>query len=187
MKRSNPYEVAFEAYLRFKRVGFLSVDEAKRSLLGDQDVKSLDFLIVGPQSVKLVVDVKGRRFPGGKAEQPRKVWQSWTTRGDIDGLDRWATELGSPFRGIIAFVYHIVAPFTVPEDTADRFVHKGQTYLMRGVLVNEYRPRMRTRSERWDTVHLVNKDFRELVRPFSEYLEAPKSQPMPTLFDTIPF
>ena len=187
MKRNNPYEIAFEAYLRNKRVGFLTVDEARRSLLGEEGVKSLDFLIVGPKSAKLVVDVKGRRFPGGRPEQPRKVWQSWTTLDDITGLDRWAAELGSPFRGIIAFVYHIVPPFTVPDDTPDRFVHKGETYLMRGILVEQYRPRMRTRSERWNTVHLAQQDFRELVRPFSDYLEMTKSESAPTLFDTIPF
>ena len=65
MIRSNHYEAAFEAYLRSRGVGFVAVDEARRSLLGATDVKSLDFIIVGPESSKLVVDVKGRKFPGG--------------------------------------------------------------------------------------------------------------------------
>lgn len=187
MKRSNPYELAFEAYLRERKVGYLSVDEARRTMLGEQAVKSLDFLIVGPQTSKLVVDVKGRRFPGGTPEQPRFVWQNWATRQDIDGLTRWAAELGTPFRGVIAFVYHIVSPFRLPEDTPDRFQFKSEVYLMRGVAVIDYRAHMRQRSERWGTVHLGNADFRKLVAPFSEFLHPPVKAAAPSLFDDVPF
>jgi hypothetical protein len=71
MDRSNPYEAAFEAYLRDRRIGSIAVDEAHRSILADETVKSLDFLVYGPCGAKLLVDVKGRRYPGGSADAPR--------------------------------------------------------------------------------------------------------------------
>ncbi|MFO0848630.1 MAG: HYExAFE family protein [Gemmataceae bacterium] len=170
MDRSNHYEAAFEAFLRDRRVGFIPVDEAKRSLLGDADVKSLDFIVVGPDSARLVVDVKGRKFPGGSSEQPRPVWQNWSTEEDIDGLDRWAAHLGPGFRGVLAFVYHIQPPFELPAGTPDLFTFRDRTYLMRAVDAAAYRAHMKPRSRRWATVHLGTADFRRLVRPFTAFL-----------------
>lgn len=177
MIRSNHYEAAFEAYLRARGVGFVAVDEAKRSMLGDVDVKSLDFIVVGPETAKLVVDVKGRKFPGGKADQPRKVWQNWTEAEDVDGLGRWATYFGPEFRGVLAFVYLIVPPFALAETTPDLFVYREKTYLMRAIAAEEYSKVMRPRSQRWETVHLATADFRRLVRPFSEFLTNPNAEP----------
>ncbi len=73
MKRDNHYEAAFEWFLRDRGVGFVAVDEARRSLFDDESVKSLDFIIVGPRDAKLVVDVKGRQFPGGSADKPHAL------------------------------------------------------------------------------------------------------------------
>ncbi|MGL6095456.1 MAG: HYExAFE family protein [Fimbriiglobus sp.] len=171
MDRSNHYEVAFEAYLRSRNVPFVAVDEAKRSLLEDGPVKSVDFIVVGPQDAKLVVDVKGRRFPGGPAESPRFVWQNWCEHNDIDGLGRWACHFGPDFRGVLAFVYHIGPPFRLPTGTPDVFAFREQTYLMRAADAVTYRQRMRPRSRRWDTVHLPTAAFREVVRPFSDFLQ----------------
>ncbi|MGL6074873.1 MAG: HYExAFE family protein [Fimbriiglobus sp.] len=170
MIRSNHYEVAFEAYLRDREIAFVAVDEAKRSTLGDELVKSLDFIIVGPESSRLVVDVKGRRFPGGKATAPRKVWQNWAEQEDISGLIRWATHFGPDFRGVLAFVYEIVPPFEVPHDTPDLYLFKDKQYLMRAIPALEYQKEMRPRSRRWGTVHLPTSAFRDLVRPFSEMI-----------------
>ncbi len=168
MDRSNHYEAAFEAFLRDRGVGFVAVDEAHRSTLGEGPVKSVDFIIV--DSAKLVVDVKGRRFPGGTAENPRKVWQNWSTEDDIDGLARWAAHFGPGFRGVLAFVYHLAPPFDVRPGTPDAFAFRGTTYLMRAVDVAAYRAAMRPRSRRWNTVHLSTGDFQRLVRPFSAFL-----------------
>jgi len=186
MIRSNHYETAFEAYLRSRGVGFIAVDEARRSLLGPTDVKSLDFIIVGPESSKLVVDVKGRKFPGGSAENPRKVWQNWSTEDDVDGLNRWAGQFGAEFRGILAFVYQIVPPFCVADDTPDRFVFKNDVYLMRAIEVTAYRSAMTARSAKWGTVHLPTEDFRRLVRPFSDFLQRPVMIPTTPLPQTVP-
>ena len=76
---------------------------------------------------------------------------------------------------MLAFVYQIVPPFTLPDDTPDQFVFRDRRYLMRAIPALEYRARMKRRSPRWGTVHLATADFRELVRPFSEMLEPQES------------
>jgi hypothetical protein len=47
------------------------VDETHRAMLDDAPVKSLDFIVHGPGGVRLLVDVKGRRFPGGASDDLR--------------------------------------------------------------------------------------------------------------------
>ena len=170
MDRSNHYEAAFEAYLQHRQVKFRPVDETHRATIGGISVKSADFLIVDPDTPKLIVDVKGRRFPGGRPARPRTVWQNWSEAADVDGLDLWADYLGPDFLGVLAFVYHIAPPFLVPAGTPDRFRFGGRTYLMRAVAAAKYRPAMRPRSRSWATVHLPAAEFRRLVRPFSDFL-----------------
>ena len=177
MDRSNHYEAAFEAFLRERGVGFVAVDEVRRSLLGDAVVKSLDFIVVGPDDAKLVVDVKGRKFPGGPSGKPRKVWQNWSTRDDIDGLARWAAYFGPDFRGVLAFVYEILPAVSLPADTPDLFAFRDRVYLMRAVDVADYAEHMQRRSPRWGTVHLPAADFRRLVKPFSAYLANGRRKP----------
>lgn len=164
MDRSNHYEAAFEAYLRASGVGFIAVDEARRTLLGDTDVKSLDFIVVGPDTARLVVDVKGRKFA-----PPRAVWHNWSTQEDVDGLTRWAAHLGAGYRGVLAFVYHLADAVELPAETPDLFAFRDDRYLMRGVTVTDYRTHLRTRSPRWGTVHLPTAAFRRVVKPFSEF------------------
>jgi hypothetical protein len=170
MIRSNHYEAAFEAYLRGRGVAFVATDEAKRSVLGDSDVKSADFIIVGPDTSKLVVDVKGRKFPTGSGDKANTTWQNWAEEEDIDALGRWAAGFGGDFRGVLAFAYQIQPPFALPEHTPDLFTFRADVYLMRGVEVAAYRRHMRPRSKSWKTVHLPAEAFRRIVRPFSEFL-----------------
>ncbi|MBA4188414.1 MAG: hypothetical protein C0467_10455 [Planctomycetaceae bacterium] len=170
MNRDNHYEAAFEAFLRTLGVAVVAVDEARRSYLDEESIKSPDFLVVGPHDARLVVDVKGRKFPGGTAEHPRMVWQNWSTREDITGLERWASRFGPGFRGVLAFVYHILPCVELPEATPDLFAFRERVYLMRGVSVAEYRSAMRQRSPRWGTVHLATAAFRSVVKPFSYFL-----------------
>jgi len=171
MIRSNHYEAAFEAYLRSRNVGFMAVDEAKRSTLGESVVKSVDFIVVGPESSRLIVDVKGRKFPSGSSEKPQTTWQNWAEEADIHGLVSWATHFGNGFRGVLAFTYQIQPPYELPPGTPDAFEFRDATYLMRGISVKNYKEHMRPRSEKWGTVHLPVAAFREIVRPFSEFLE----------------
>ena len=174
MNRDNHYEAAFESFLRTRGVAVVAVDEARRSYLDEESIKSPDFLVVGPHDARLVVDVKGRKFPGGPVEHPRKVWQNWCEAEDVHALTRWAARFGEGFRGILAFVYHILPHIELPAETPDVFVFRDCVYLMRGIVVGDYRAAMRTRSPRWGTVHLPTATFRQLVKPFSHFL-APAS------------
>src|SRR4051794_31739228 len=172
MDRSNHYEAAFEAYLRARRLGYVAVDETHRSSLDDEPVKSLDFVVYGAGGARLLVDVKGRRFPGGTKDRPRRVWESWSTRDDIDGLGRWAERFGPGYVGLLVFAYRIMPTVRLPLGTPDLFPWHNRTYLFRAVPVDEYRQHMRTRSPRWGTVALPSAAFRALVRPFTDYVSS---------------
>ena len=172
MDRTNHYEVAFESYLQAQRLCYVAVDETRRALLGDGPVKSLDFVVFGREGARLVIDVKGRRFPGGPAKRPRRVWECWSERQDIDGLDRWAELAGPDYRGLLVFSYLLHPSVELPPDTLDLFAHRGRRYLFRAVPVSDYRRHMRTRSPRWDTVTLPKTAFRALVRPLSHFTGA---------------
>jgi hypothetical protein len=172
MDRSNHYEAAFEAYLRARRLGYVAVDEAHRATLDDEPVKSLDFVVYGANGSKLLVDVKGRRFPGGPKDRPRRVWETWSTRDDIDGLDRWAERFGDGFVGLLAFVYRIQPTVLLPLGTPDLWMWHDRFYLLRAVTVEDYRRHMRVRSPRWGTVMLPSAVFRDVVRPFRDFVAA---------------
>jgi hypothetical protein len=169
MDRSNHYEAAFEAYLQWHRLGYIAVDEARRSFLDETPVKSLDFLVFGPNGSRLVVDVKGRRYPTGKPEQPRRVWECWSTAEDIDGLERWAERSGDGWQGLLVFVYHILPTVELPNDLDDLWTWHGRRYLLRAINAADYRQHMRVRSPRWGTVTLPRAVFRQLVKPLHHF------------------
>lgn len=171
MDRANHYESAFEAYLRQRRLGYLAIDEARRSLFDDGGpVKSLDFVVYGPGDVRFLVDVKGRRYPGGPSARPRRVWENWVTADDLAGLERWRRRFGSGYRGLFVFAYHLRPGVRLPADTPDLWAWHERTYLLRAVPADLYRQQMRVRSPRWGTVCLPREAFRELVRPVSTFL-----------------
>jgi hypothetical protein len=169
MDRGNHYESAFEAYLRDRRLGYVAVDEVRRSTLDDEPVKSIDFIVYGLGGSKLLVDVKGRRFPGGPTEKPRKIWQNWVEREDVDGLERWAASFGAEYQGLLVFAYHILPEVELRRGTADVWAWRGRRYLIRAVPVTDYRRHMRVRSPKWGTVHLPTAAFRDIVRPLREF------------------
>jgi hypothetical protein len=173
MDRSNHYEAAFEAYLQEHRLPYVAVDESRRALLGGLPVKSLDFVVYGDGGSRLVVDVKGRRFPGGKPKRPRRVWESWSTREDVESLERWATLFGPDYQGVLVFAYHLAPTVELPDETPDVWCWRGRRYLLRGVTAADYRREMRVRSTKWGTVHLPVEVFRELVRPLSHFTNGP--------------
>jgi hypothetical protein len=177
MKSDNHYEAAFETFLRGRGVAVMPVVEARRSYLDADEVKSPDFLVIGPDDARLVVDVKGRKFPGGPVDKPRKVWECWCEGDDLDGLTRWAARLGPGYRGVLAFVYHIAPTVELPPGTPDLFTHAGRSYLARGVEVRDYAEHVRRRSPRWGTIDLPAAMFRRLVRPFTTFLTAPEEVP----------
>src|SRR5437016_3104947 len=119
MDRSNHYEAAFEAYLQWHRLCYVAVDETRRSMLGETRVKSLDFIVHGEGSARLLVDVKGRRYPTGAPPKARRVWECWSTQDDIDGLARWEERFGTDYRGLLVFAYQLMPPVELPDDTED--------------------------------------------------------------------
>jgi hypothetical protein len=167
MDRGNHYEAAFEAYLQSQGLCHVAVDETRRPLLGDLPVKSLDFIVFGPHGARLVVDIKGRRFPAGPASRPRRVWECWSTRDDIDGLQRWAEVSGEDYRGLLVFAYHLQPSVSLSASTPDLWTWRGRRYLFRAVEVEEYQEHMVQRSPRWQTVTLPRDVFRTLVRPLT--------------------
>ena len=181
MDRRNHYEAAFEAYLQWHRLCYIAVDETRRSMLGEVRIKSLDFIVHGERGARLLVDVKGRRFPSGTAH-PRRVWECWSTREDVDGLVRWTDLFGPGYVGLLVFAYHVLAEFPLPEDTDDLWTWRGRRYVFRAVPVADYRKHMHVRSPRWGTVGLPRRAFRELARPLHEF-----TQGNPTLASECPF
>jgi len=173
MDRSNHYEAAFEAYLQWHRFCYVAVDETRRSMLGDLRVKSLDFLVYSNCGARLLVDVKGRRFPSGSKEHERRVWESWSTEDDLIGLERWAELFGTGYQGLLVFAYFLAPAVALPEETEDLWTWRGRRYLLRAIAADDYRRHMRVRSPRWQTVSLPRSVYRELVRPFHYFTQRP--------------
>jgi hypothetical protein len=175
MDRGNHYEAAFEAYLQQHRLCYVAVDETRRAMLGDLRVKNLDFIVHGEDGSRVLVDVKGRRFPSGPAERPRRVWESWSTRDDVLGLEQWEQLFGPGYQGVLVFVYHLLPSVTLPDDTEDLWCWRGRRYLLRGVPADDYRLHMRVRSPKWQTVSLPGAVFRELAQPFRAFIQRPQA------------
>jgi hypothetical protein len=172
MDRSNHYEAAFEGYLQWHRLCYVAVDETRRAWLGETRVKNLDFLVYGPAGARLLVDVKGRRYPAGPKERRRRVWECWSTREDIDGLLRWEELFGGGFRGVLVFAYHLLPEVALAEDAADLWTWHGRRYLLRAVAAADYRQAMRPRSPKWGTVFLPGAVYRELAQPLQHFTES---------------
>jgi hypothetical protein len=172
MDRNNHYEVAFEGYLLSRGLCYIAVDETRRSRWGGESVKSLDFVVFGRGGTRFVVDVKGRRFPGGTPSRPRRVWQCWSEREDVDGIERWASIAGPDYQGLLVFTYHLGPDVVMSENTPDLWMFRGQRYLFRAVAIDQYRQHMYLLSPSWDTVTLSRASFRSLVRPLSDFTNA---------------
>ncbi len=170
--RHNHYEAAFEAYLRARRIPYVAVDESRRSLMGDETLKSLDF-IVSPQRLSLggaaspptacswLVDVKGRRFSSGPH---RKLWNNWSTSDDLKSLARWEELFGPQFHGALVFAYNVDGDLA-PLPPEQMFEHRGGLYGFVAISLDLYAAWAKRLSIRWDTVSMPTAQFRELARP----------------------
>jgi hypothetical protein len=167
MDRSNHYEAAFEGYLQWHRLCYIGVDENRRSFLGERRIKSLDFLVATEHGTKWLIDVKGRRYPAGRKERPRRIWECWSTQEDVVSMQQWAERFGDGSRALFVFMYHLMpfAPAVAVEE--ELWTWHGRRYLLRAVLVDDYQRWMRPRSPKWGTVMLPSAVFRQLARPFS--------------------
>jgi hypothetical protein len=182
MDRSNHYEAAFEAYLQRHRLCYVAVDETRRAVLGELRVKSLDFIVHAEGGARLLVDVKGRRFPTGPEHRQRRVWECWSTREDVSGLERWTGLFGPGYQGLLVFAYHLLPGVIVSPQTEDLWTWRGRRYLLRAVPAEEYRRHMRMRSPKWGTVSLPGAVFRELAQPFQAF-----TRPLEPIGEECPF
>lgn len=179
MKRANPYEAALEAWLLARRVPYVAVDESRRSMLGGQSLKSLDFLLTSAQGLTWLIDVKGRKFSGGQSGQ---YWKNWTTLEDVRGLAQWECLLGATGRGLFVFAYEVQGD-RAPLAWDQLFLHRDRLYAFLATPVALYSRFARLVSPKWGTVCVPTAMFRQLARPLAEVLTSPVS---PTRTDASP-
>jgi hypothetical protein len=165
--RDNHYEAAFEAYLRQRRLPYIAVDEARRSLVPDGSLKSLDFIVSPPGDNSWLVDVKGRRFPSG--DEHHQYWKNWSTRDDLRSLAARQQHFGSSFCPLLVFAYHLVGPRS-PLPREQLFEFRGAQYGFVGVRLADYVPHARPLSDSWDTVAMPTGLFRRAARPLDSML-----------------
>lgn len=182
MDTRNHYESAFKAYLQWRGYCFVAVTETDRPVAGDEALKNLDFIVHGEAGTRLLVDIKGRRFPTGSAGRRRRVWECWSTNDDIDGLRRWEELFGPGSVGLLVFAYEVLPEVPLFADTEDLWTWRDRRYLLRAVAVDDYCRRMRVRSPKWGTVTLPRAAFRDIVRPFGHFTRGRRPAPEPCLF-----
>jgi hypothetical protein len=148
-------------------------------------VKSLDFIVHGEAGSRLLIDVKGRRFPAGPPDKPRRVWEVWSTLEDVQGLEQWRELFGVGYQGLLVFAFHIQPWVRLPADTEDLWEFRDRQYLFRAIRVSDYRQEMRLRSPKWGTVTLPREACRRLVQPFKNLVSDPVGpEPEYSLFDS---
>ncbi len=166
--RANPYEAAFEAYLQHFGIPYVAVDEAKRTLrIAGQSLKSLDFIVAAGNGSGWLVDVKGRRFPGGGHH--KRYWTNWSTLEDLRGLAEWERLFGQQFCGLFAFAYLVTGP-RLPLEPARLFPFQDRLYAFFGLPLAQYAAAARGISPRWGTVAVPARLFRSMARPIDEFL-----------------
>lgn len=173
MRPWNHYETAFEAFLRDRHVPFLGVEERLRNRFDDgSTLKSLDFIVSPPGDRSWLVDVKGRKFPGGSGQSRGGYWKHWSTRDDLIGLRHWERLFGRRFSGLFIFAYLICGNRSpLPPDRLFEF--KNRTYGFVGISVDDYLSEARLLSPRWRTYALPVRRFRALARPAEDFFISP--------------
>lgn len=164
-KRDNHYETAFGAFLRYRRIPYIAVDETRRSLVGERSLKNIDY-IVSPrqQDRSWLVDIKGRRFPTGKSQ----YWRNWCTAEELASLAGWEALFGERFAALLVFAYEVVGDLA-PLPAEQLFEHHGAIYGFVGVRLDHYVSWSRQLSQRWQTVTVPVAKFRALARPVESY------------------
>lgn len=177
-QRRHHYESAFEGYLRSRRIPYIAVDEARKTLLprpipeltiesrraadAPEALKSFDF-VVYTETGNLLVDVKGRHAARPQRGRVPRL-ESWVTEDDVTSLARWEPLFGPDFRAAFAFLYcHDEQP---PDGELDEiFEDHGRWYALRIVELRDYTRHMKQRSPRWRTLHLAPADFWRIGGP----------------------
>lgn len=166
-KRSNHYELAFEAYLRSHRVAYVAVNEQRRSLVRQGSLKNLDFIVNPSDSVSLLIDIKGRQFPSGKSQ--KQYWRNWSTWDDLESMARWQEKMGTNSRALLVFAYEVLTERSpLPEENLFHF--RDRRYAFLAVRITDYIQFCRPLSSRWGTVAMSAPLFRQAAFSFDEIL-----------------
>ena len=166
-KRSNHYELAFEAYLRDRRVAYVAVNEQRRSLIAQGSLKNLDFIVSPSDSVSLLIDVKGRQFPSGN--QHKQYWRNWSTWDDLHSMARWQEKIGNGSCALFVFAYELVGTRS-PVEPAQLFEFRDRWYAFLAVRIADYVQFSRPLSARWQTVTMPTRLFRQAAFPIDDVL-----------------
>ena len=168
--RNNHYEAAFEAYLRTLCLPYVPSEENRRSRLADgTTIKCLDFIVTVPGNQSWLVDVKGRRFPGGRKN--RSYWKQWATHDDLAGMRSWEALFGRNFSGLFVFAYQIIGNKS-PLPVEKLFPFQKKLYAFVGIRFSDYMDDVRLISPRWNTYSISSRRFRMLAQPFDELVKA---------------
>lgn len=188
-QRRHHYEAAFEAYLREKRLPYVSVNEARKALLprgakpelegvssapggisGGGSLKSFDFVVYAA-GMGVLVEVKGRKLGTAKdgLRGVSRRLESWVTLEDVRSMGVWQGLFGEGFEAAFLFLYWCEAQ---PADGLfeEVFDHQGRWYALRVIRVSDYASAMTTRSERWGTVQCPQGAFGELSTTLERFL-----------------
>jgi len=189
-QRRHHYERAFEAFLRSRRIPYVSVNEARKTLLPDgaclpmpkevdsdrKSLKSFDFIVYGADS-NVLIDVKGRKAPQRQRANTTGRLESWVTQDDVDSLGIWQDLFGEGFQAGFVFVYWCEEQ---PPDALfqEIFEHHDRWYALRAVTLDEYVAAMKPRSVRWRTVHVPAASYERISRPFCPAPQRAQSEPV---------
>jgi hypothetical protein len=171
VQRRFHYDLAFERYLREKTIPYVAVDEAKRALAGPDglhvpvSLKSFDFVVYSQSGPNLLVDVKGRKHSGRSS----RSLDNWVTEADVECMTRWEKIFGPDFECAFAFLYwcEVQPPdalFTEIFESGDRW------YALLAIRLRDYRPHIKPRSAKWNTVNIPARKFNRLCHPLKDLL-----------------
>lgn len=171
----NRYETVFERYLRAVKRPFLSNRQERRfDLDNGATLKNFDYLVSDAEGVNWIVDVKGRRFPGGL--HSTKYWKNWTTEDDLRGLLRWEQILsagGDEYCGRGAFVFaYLVTGERAPVPEEKIFIDRLERYAFLVVPLKTYIAEAKYISPKWKTYEIPAKRFQELAVPADVFFTA---------------
>ncbi len=173
VKRHNHYERAFESYLREHRIAYVAVNEQRRTLVTRGSLKSLDFIVSPCDSVSLLIDIKGRRFPSG--ERHKQYWRNWSTRDDLQSMSQWQDKLGVGSCSLLVFAFDIVGEKS-PLAAEQLYSFREHRYAFLAIRLADYIQFSRPLSAKWQTLAMPTRLFREAAFPFHDLLGA-TSQP----------
>ncbi len=172
MKPHVHYEAALEDYLRSAQIPYVAVNEARKAVFREVQLKSFDFILYSEHDDNWLADVKGRRWAAPRGGG-RPQWENWVTQDDLDGLRQWQEVFGAGFRGLLVFAYWLEAGAEAPRELVHVF--REQSYIFAALPLDEYAQCARVRSPKWGTVNVPRRDFARVVRPIVDWLLPPSA------------